>query len=225
MQRMYYDHEPAYQRIRAAGGRGWDDLNPATANGSYVALDAFIRSPFFPDLCRAIDLGCGGGQGALKLAQAGARVLGIDFAPTAIELALANSRAAGQEIDFFVGDCLNMSSLPAETLDLAVDNHTLHCLVTKQDRHRFLSEVHRVLRPGGILFSETMSAEGLPDFCELGVDPSTRIDRHHTRYWVTRIELEHELAEGRFTVLSIRLRPQPEQPNHGDTIATVSRRI
>ena len=55
--------------------------------------------------------------------------------------------------------------------DLAVDNHVLHCIIC-DDRARFLLEVARVLRPGGLLFSESMSREGPVDFEQLGFDPN-----------------------------------------------------
>ncbi len=54
-----------------------------------------------------------------------------------------------------VGNCLALE-LPAASFDLAVDNHVLHCIVGA-DRARFLREVARVLRPGGLFFSDTMS--------------------------------------------------------------------
>lgn len=52
--RTYYDHEPAYQRIAAAGGTGWDDLSPEPVTGSYRALDELLASPFAPERASAI---------------------------------------------------------------------------------------------------------------------------------------------------------------------------
>src|SRR5581483_2940590 len=37
--RVYYDHEPAYRKIAAKGGRGWDDLTPDVDQNSYRSLD------------------------------------------------------------------------------------------------------------------------------------------------------------------------------------------
>ncbi|TVS07623.1 MAG: class I SAM-dependent methyltransferase [Phycisphaerales bacterium] len=226
MRRTYYDHEPAYRRIKDAGGRGWDDLHPGAAPGSYDALDAFLAErPRGPVRPLAIDLGCGGGQASLRIERAGYSVLGVDFSPTAIDLARANAAEEAAEAEFMIADCLSMPKVPSGAFDLAIDNHTLHCLVLPEDRRRFLAEARRVLHPGGVLFSETMSAEGEPDFEKLGVDPKTRIDEHRTRYWVLRDELRTELAEAGFEIRSISLRPQPERPNPGCTIVTVASRV
>lgn len=227
MRRTYYDHEDAYRKIRAAGGRGWDDLSPGASNNSYAALDDFLASPYCPNagssssVARAIDLGCGGGQATIRLAQHGLQTTGVDFSPTAIALAQSNAAELTLAIEFHVADCLNLALIPSHTFDLAVDNHTLHCMIG-DDRHRFLTEVARVLKPGGIFFSETMSAEGSPDFKALGINPITRIDHHRTRYWVTRSELAREIEASGFTIKTIIARPQPDTPCPGDTLVTVA---
>lgn len=151
MRRTYYDHEPAYQRIQAAGGGGWDDLSGAA--DSYDALAAFLASPLRPTPgAQALDLGCGGGQSSILLARAGCRTTGIDYSPTAISMAAANALEAGLQIRFLAGDCLDLSRFADHTFDLAADNHTLHCIIGP-DRAVFLREAARILKPGGILFS------------------------------------------------------------------------
>ena len=47
----------------------------------------------------APDLGCGGGQASIALAARGYRVVGVDFAPSAIALARRNA----PELEFIVG--------------------------------------------------------------------------------------------------------------------------
>lgn len=212
----YYDHERAYRKIAAAGGSGWDDLYDEPVADSYVALDAFLASPFAPARARAIDLGCGGGQAAQRLVARGYEVVGVDFAPTAIELARRNVAAAR----FVVGDCLALA-LPDAAFDLAIDNHALHCLLGA-DRARFLREVARVLRGGGVLFSETMSREGELDPAKLDIDPATFISRHGNRYWTTRAELDAELANAGFDVV---LRDERSSgPGCGRDLITYARR-
>lgn len=187
MKRAYYDHEPAYQRIQAAGGSGWDDLFQDQIHDSYRALDRFLASPLAPSGGRALDLGCGGGQASRKLAVRGYVVTGIDFSPTAIALA----RAQSSDVTYVEGDCLAVPFSDA-TFDLVIDNHVLHCLIG-DDRGRFLGEVARVLREGGLLFSETMSREGDLDLDKLAVDPATFVSRNGNRYWTSRAELDDEL--------------------------------
>jgi SAM-dependent methyltransferase len=239
MRRTYYDHEPVYQRLAAAGGMGWDDRAGVGGvggggAGSYEALGRFLASGLCPaapaagGAIRAIDLGCGGGQGAILLARRGFQVTGVDFAPTAVALGRANAAAARVEATFAVADCLDLSELApggaaGGSFALAVDNHTLHCLIG-DDRRRYLAGAARLLAPGGTLFCETMSAEGMPDFGALGVDPVSRMDRHRTRYWVGRDELLAELAACGLDVADVQSRRQRDRPDPGDLLVVVARK-
>lgn len=225
--RVYYDHEPVYRRIAASGGRGWDDRFPGEDQGSYLALDWFKESDFCPkspQSLRVLDLGCGGGQGAMRLAGPGFQVSGVDFSETAIELAKRNAVDAGLLINFTVGDCLKLSQFADGEFDVVVDNHVLHCVIGLADREAFLQTARRVLKVGGIFFSETMSAEGEIDMQAFSIDPLTRIDAQGTRYWVTACELQAELRSSGFEILYQEFRKQPEHPPPGDSIVTVARR-
>jgi SAM-dependent methyltransferase len=205
-----------------AGGTGWDDLPtlPGPQTESYVALDAFLASPFAtPGVGAtagvALDLGCGGGQASMKLAAHGYRVVGVDFAPTAIELARRNAPA----LEFVVGDCLALE-LPAASFDLAVDNHALHCIIGA-DRARFLREAARMLRPGGLLFTDTMSREGEIDWDLYSFDPTTFISKHGNRYLVGEAELDGELAAAGFDVVFRETRPN-STPRFGPMLVRVA---
>jgi 2-polyprenyl-3-methyl-5-hydroxy-6-metoxy-1,4-benzoquinol methylase len=224
--RVYYDHEPAYRKIEAQGGRGWDDLKPAVENAAaYEAIQSFLASGFIPLPGRdvsALDVGCGGGQVAVMLAERGYTAYGVDYSETAIQLAERNAREAGVTIDFSVSDCLRLEGFESETMDLAVDNHVLHCFIGAENRLAFLRTVYRVLKPGGILFSETGSCEGNFDAAAVEANPATRISRCHTRYWVSLTELGRELEVTGFCVLNHELRGQEYKT--GANIVTYAQR-
>jgi len=152
-----------------------------------------------------------------RLASRGYDVIGVDFSPTAIELARAQSI---EHAAFEVGDCLALAFADG-AFDLAIDNHVLHCLLG-HDRARFLAETARVLRPGGLLFSETMSREGDLDPAALNIDPATFISRNGNRYWTTRAELDGELARAGFEI-SFRADEQAG-PGEGCNLVTYARR-
>jgi len=94
-----------------------------------------------------LDIGCGEGTNTRQLARRGARMLGVDIAPTFIRHAQAAEAAEPLGIVFQTGDGL---ALPFE--DSRFDFATAFMsLMDMPDQGRALSEVVRVLRPGGFL--------------------------------------------------------------------------
>lgn len=94
---------------------------------------------------RAIDLGCGTGTNVLALAQNGWQVTGVDFAPRAIKLARRKLRAANVHADLRLGDVTELGDV-AGPFDLALD---LGCYHGVRDRTAYLTQLKRVLAPGG----------------------------------------------------------------------------
>ncbi len=221
--RIYYDHEPAYKAIAEAGGRGWDDLpesfqsmcDDCVEGDSYAALERFLASRWAPHPAgtRAIDLGCGGGQSSIILAEQGYEVVGVDFSETAIELARQNAEDAEVDCEFIVADVLDLDEFSDGEFGLVVDNHCLHCLVEPADRAHFLEQASRLLMPGGAFFSETLTHEGNFDTDSADVDPDTFINQEHTRIWASKIELDEALRDIGFNVMHSYVRHQ--QPGLG----------
>ncbi|MGC9369426.1 MAG: class I SAM-dependent methyltransferase [Paracoccaceae bacterium] len=96
---------------------------------------------------RVLDVGCGDGVLATRLAQDGARVSGLDASSEMIAAAQRRAKAAGVEIDLVEGDASNIP-FSAERFDRVVSVATL-CFV--DDPHRPITEMVRVLKPGGRL--------------------------------------------------------------------------
>jgi SAM-dependent methyltransferase len=218
--RVYYDHEPAYEAIAEAGGKGWDDL-PSSQQpvidectesddaDSYVALERFLASAYTPpEGARAIEFGCGGGQATLRLAAYGYQAVGVDYSETAIELARRNAEEAEVDCEFAVGDVTDLEQFDDGAFDLVVDNHCLHCLIEPADREALLREATRLLRPGGVFFSETMTREGDFDPELVDADPETFISSAHTRIWVSKIELDEDLRGASFNIIHTYTRRQ-----------------
>ncbi len=92
-----------------------------------------------------LDVGCGLGNDTARFALGGARVTGIDIAPTAIELARANFAQRGLDGRFLVMNGEAMSFADA-SFDLVYCHTVLHFTPHPE---RVVREIHRVLSPGG----------------------------------------------------------------------------
>lgn len=104
-----------------------------------------------------LDLACGTGAVAERAARAGARVTGIDLAPSLIETARRRAQAAGLEIDYRVGDCEDLTEIG----DAAYDFVSSTCgIMFAPDHAATAGELARVLRPGGRIALASWKASG-----------------------------------------------------------------
>lgn len=137
------------------------DQLPWNAGGPDPDLVRLVESGKVP-VGRAIDLGAGPGHDAIFLAKKGFRVLAVDIAPAAIELAKANARLAGVgvAVDYRVEDILRLSS-PTGTATFVNDRGCFHVLAPA-DRQTYIDRVHGVLALGGHLFLRVFSEKEPP---------------------------------------------------------------
>jgi SAM-dependent methyltransferase len=92
-----------------------------------------------------LEAGCGMGIDGMRFARAGARYTGMDFSPTAIELARRNFEQQGVEGRFVLGSITDLP-FPDRSFDLTYSMGVIHHL---PETRRAVEEMHRVLRPGG----------------------------------------------------------------------------
>jgi ubiquinone/menaquinone biosynthesis C-methylase UbiE len=111
------------------------------------------------DGLRVLDVGCGTGRNANALAEYGARVAGMDIAPTAIRLAQERARALGVTADYRVGDMGEAYPFEDASFDVVLDVTSSNSL-NERERAVYLNEVFRVLAPGGQLFVRALCKEG-----------------------------------------------------------------
>lgn len=135
---------------------GYDREELRTLPGSTTERFAGVANPLrIASLApgeTVLDMGCGAGMDLLLAARRvgpGGRAIGVDPTPAMREAALGGARAAGLEaaVEVREGDVL---SLPAGdgTVDVVLSNGVLNLSV---DKRATLTEIRRVLRPGGRL--------------------------------------------------------------------------
>ena len=127
-----------------------------------------------------LDLACGHGRIANRLAERGARVTGLDATPMFLERARADAAAGGLEVEYVEGD---MRELPWEERFNAIVNWFTAFGYFDDDAEdrRVLDAAHRALRPGGRLLIENNNlTELLPRWQDVVVverDGDVSIDR------------------------------------------------
>src|SRR5215213_1860744 len=101
----------AYKVLYALGFTPWEQMGRSPAITAQVAAlfereEAERRPPYG----RALDLGCGSGIWAVKLAARGWQVTGVDFVPKAVRRARERAREAGVDVQLIEGDVTALGS-------------------------------------------------------------------------------------------------------------------
>ena len=103
-----------------------------------------------------LDVACGTGNAALRAAQAGGRVTGVDLTPELLDEARRLAAEADVDIKYLEGDAEALP-VPDESVDVVVS--VMGCMFAP--RHRVAAaELARVLRPGGRLCVTGWAPEG-----------------------------------------------------------------
>jgi ubiquinone/menaquinone biosynthesis C-methylase UbiE len=100
-----------------------------------------------------LDLACGHGRIANRLAARGMRVAGLDATPLFLDEARRDAAARGVEVEYVQGD---MRELPWEddSFDCVLSWFTSFGYFGDEHNRRVLGEARRVLRPGGMVMLE-----------------------------------------------------------------------
>ncbi|MCV2369489.1 TPMT family class I SAM-dependent methyltransferase [Roseateles oligotrophus] len=120
--------------------------------------------------------GCGRGHELLLLAKAGVKVLGLDYAPAAVDLA-RTQLAAHDASGLARVEQANVLTWQAEAALDAIYEQTCLCALHPDHWRRYADQLHSWLKPGGRLFALLMQArresagvgvlEGPPYHCDI----------------------------------------------------------
>jgi SAM-dependent methyltransferase len=150
---------PAIDRVREYWDRHIHDLEitkyPVGSRGFFDDLDQYhfeklhhlLRLVDFDGYRgrRVLEVGCGAGVDLARFARGGAIVVGVDLAPSAIELARANFEQQGLTGQFHVADGEQLP-FPDDSFDFVFAHGVVQYTSHPQ---RLVDECRRVLKPGG----------------------------------------------------------------------------
>jgi ubiquinone/menaquinone biosynthesis C-methylase UbiE len=148
--------------------KDWDrhvaEAEELARRGGFQELrDAILRRAGPRPADRVVDVGAGTGLLTLAFAKRVERVWAFDISPAMVEYLRAKAASAGFEnVDAVVASALSLPLVDAAA-ELVVSNYCFHHL-SDRDKRRALSEVHRVLVPGGrVVIGDMMFRPALTD--------------------------------------------------------------
>lgn len=97
---------------------------------------------------RVLDLGCGGGQTAIALAKQGAIAIGVDVSVEQLAYARRLTEQEEVRVELKHGDLAELAFQRADSVDIVFSSFALQYV---PDLNRVFRQVHRVLKPQGML--------------------------------------------------------------------------
>jgi SAM-dependent methyltransferase len=159
----------------------------------------------------ALDLGCGPGRHAVPLARRGFRVTAVDLSPFHLGRARERAAAAGVAVELVQADMRTF--VRAGAFDLALSLFTSFGYFDDPgDDLRVLRNVHRSLRPAGVLVMDVASKERLarvlhPTLSQRTADGALLVQRHEIVEDWARVRNEWTVVrDGRAQTFEFRLR-------------------
>lgn len=162
------DHESTLAVLRDEARRTWAAGNyDAVAEGIWEVGERIVARVAVGRGDRVLDVACGTGNAALRAAQAGGRVTGIDITPELFEAGRRRSAELGVEIEWLTGDA---EELPFDDGSFDVVLSTFGVMFAP--RHRVAAqEIARVLAKGGRIGICSWTPEGaVADFFRVMAD-------------------------------------------------------
>ncbi len=139
---------------------------------------------------KALDLGCGNGRNSFYLAKSGANVTAIDFSKEALNILRHEKRKSNLpgSIKQLNIDISNGLPLESNSFDLVLDSYCLCHFISEKELKDAITEVHRVLKPGGRLIKVHIDssdkyylqrARRKTSYGHISYDPANGIQKMH----------------------------------------------
>ncbi|MGE6578816.1 class I SAM-dependent methyltransferase [Paenibacillus xylanexedens] len=168
------DYADFYERVGRTNGWNFSSMNVVSEKVGWNFYEEVVRHTRSSDLL--LDIGTGGGEAILSIAEEALLLVGIDLAQGMIETAQHNLQATD--------DHSNVRFLHMDAEKLAFPDHFFH-VVSSRHSGFSASEVFRVLAEGGIFLTQQVSEHDKSNLSEafgrgqsLGIQPGTLMERY-----------------------------------------------
>lgn len=183
--------DDTYRRVQAQFGRTADAYVRSTghAKGAELTQMVELAESSLGSLQNrtVLDVATGGGHTALAFARAGAQVTATDLTPEMVRAAQVFVHA---NLDADGGEGVRFATAPAENLPFAASSFDLvTCRIAAHhfaDPERFVQEVVRVLKPGGLLLLVDNVAPEQPELADVMNHVERQRDPSHVRAYSVR---------------------------------------
>ena len=130
-----------------------DELNRLLGNVDNYLLDQLLKGRFTKDM-KILDVGCGEGRNAVYFLQKNYSIFGIDPNEVAIQYCRYLAQSIDPETDFHRFQVGDGASIPFHTVafDAVISSAVLHFAEGPAHFWQMISEIHRVLKTGGIFW-------------------------------------------------------------------------
>lgn len=146
--------EPYFADVAERLGRSY--LRYSFTKGSDQEVGFLLELLKLPAGARVLDVGCGPGRHAVRLAQSGLAVTGVDISRRFLEIAAEDARAAGVKAAFFEVDARRMPF--ADEFDAVISLCQGGFGLMGPDDSVVLRRMMEALKPGGTLVMTAFSA-------------------------------------------------------------------
>jgi SAM-dependent methyltransferase len=125
-------------------------------------FDQILRGNIVPGM-RVVDAGCGFGRNLVHLLREGTEVFAVDLDHASVEHVkrLSASLGTGLPAENFMVAHIEQMSFPDGFADVVICNSVLHFARDEDHFHAMVSELWRILSPGGMLFCRLGSRIGM----------------------------------------------------------------
>jgi tellurite methyltransferase len=150
------------------------ELRPLFGDIDIYLFDQLLKGRF-DTRRRILDAGCGEGRNLVYFLRRGFTCFGIDRDPAAVDAvrALAERLAPDLRSDHFVSGPIDRLPWADHTMDAVISSAVLHFCEDAAQFGRMVTEMWRVLAPGGLFFARLASNIGLE--AKIGPEAGRRV--------------------------------------------------